>query len=130
NFKKLGLKRLIASCYVDDEFSLFNYEPKKISGYYYEYTGKKNEIIIPTLEDVTHFKGNGDFRSMESVELLKQADVVVTNPPFSLFREHVSQIIKYGKEFLVIGNINAITYKEIFELIKDNKAWMGINMGR
>lgn len=109
---------------------MFNYNQKKSSGYYYEYTGEKDEVIIPTFEDVTYFKNNGDFRSEESLELLKQADVVVTNPPFSLFREHINQIMEYEKEFLVIGNINAITYKEIFKLIKENKAWMGINMGR
>lgn len=130
NFEKLGLKKLIASCYVDKDLNLFNYEQKKLSGYYYEYTGEKDEVIIPTLKDVTYFEGNGDFRSMESIELLKQADVVVTNPPFSLFREHIAQIIEYEKEFLVIGNINAITYQEIFKLIKENKAWLGINMGR
>ncbi|GKW45874.1 adenine-specific methyltransferase EcoRI family protein [Planococcus sp. NCCP-2050] len=130
NFEELGLKKLIASCYLDNESSLFNYNQKKSSGYYYEYTGEKDEVIIPTFEDVTYFKNNGDFRSEESLELLKQADVVVTNPPFSLFREHINQIMEYEKEFLVIGNINAITYKEIFKLIKENKAWMGINMGR
>ena len=72
----------------------------------------------------------GDFRSAESLELLKQADIVVTNPPFSLFREYVSQLVEHGKKFLIIGNINAITYKEIFALIKANKAWLGTNMGR
>lgn len=130
NFEKLGLKKLIASCYVDDEIDLFNQEKEDFSGYYYEYTGGANEVALPTLEDVSYFKGNGDFRSKESIELLKQADIVVTNPPFSLFREHVEQIIKYEKKFLIIGNINAITYKDIFRLIKDNKAWLGINMGR
>lgn len=130
NFKELGLKKLIASCYIDNELNLFNYEKDKSGGHYYEYTGKKNETIIPTLKDVTCFSNNGDFRGEESIELLKQADIVVTNPPFSLFREHVAQIIEYKKDFLVIGNINAITYKEIFKLIKNNEAWMGINMGR
>ena len=75
-------------------------------------------------------KGDGDFRSKESIELLKEADIVVTNPPFSLFREYVDQLIRHEKKFLIIGNINAITYKEIFKLIKENKAWLGINMGR
>lgn len=130
NFKELGLKKLISSCYVENELNLFNYDEEKRSGYYYEYTGRDDEAIIPTLEDVRYFKGDGDFRSDESIELLKEADVVVTNPPFSLFREHVAQIIEYEKDFLVIGNINALTYKEIFKLIKENKAWMGINMGR
>jgi len=76
------------------------------------------------------FKGDGDFRNIENIELLKKADIVVTNPPFSLFREYIDQIIKYEKKFLVIGNINCITYKEIFKLIQNNQAWLGINLGR
>lgn len=130
NFKKLGLKKLIASCYIENEKNLFNFDNPNSNGYFYEYTGKPNEIVIPTLKDVTYFKEDGDFRSLECINLLKKSDIVVTNPPFSLFREHVAQIIKYQKKFLVIGNINAITYKEIFNLIQKNKAWMGINMGR
>jgi len=70
---------------------------------------------------LTRLKGDGDFRSPECVELMKQSDVVVTNPPFSLFREYVAQLDEHGKEFLIIGNINAVTYKEIFKLIKENK---------
>jgi len=73
----------------------------------------------------TPLKQNGDFRSAESIELLKECDVVVTNPPFSLFREYIAQLIEYKKKFLVIGNQNAITYKEIFPLIRDNKIWLG-----
>ena len=73
----------------------------------------------------TPLKQNGDFRSEESIELLKECDVVVTNPPFSLFREYIAQLIEYKKKFLVIGNQNAITYKEIFPLIRDNKIWLG-----
>lgn len=130
NFKKLGLKKLIASCYVNNELNLFDQLENKSGGFYYEYTGGINEVPFPGLNDVTYFKDDGDFRSAESVELLQQADMIITNPPFSLFREHIAQIIEYEKDFLVIGNINAITYKEIFKLIKDNKAWMGINMGR
>lgn len=130
NFKDLGLKKLISSCYLDNKITLFNHDQEKHNGYYYKYTGKEDEVIIPTLEDVTYFEDDGDFRSKESIELLEQADVVVTNPPFSLFREHIAQITEYEKEFLVVGNINALTYKEIFKLIKENKAWMGINMGR
>lgn len=130
NFKKFGLKKLIASCYVDNELDLFNQFDNKSRAFYYEYTGDIDESIFPNLSEVTYFKGNGDFRSVESIELLKQADIVITNPPFSLFREYIAQIMEYKKKFLVIGNINAITYKEIFKLIKDNNAWMGINMGR
>lgn len=70
----------------------------------------------------------GDFRSLQCIELLKSADIVVTNPPFSLFREYVAQLIEYDKKFLIIGNVNAITYKEIFSLIKDNKLWLGVSI--
>lgn len=131
NFHNLGIKKLISSCYVENDINIFNFKEKNfINGFYYEYTGKKEETLIPTKDDVIFFNGNGDFRNQESIELLKSADVVVTNPPFSLFREHIDQIIKYNKKFLVIGNINAITYKNIFNLIQNNDAWMGINMGR
>lgn len=77
---------------------------------------------------VKKLKGDGDFRSEECIEYLKQADIVVTNPPFSLFREYVAQLMEYDKEFLIIGNVNAITYKEIFPLIKDNKLWLGASI--
>ncbi len=106
---------------------MFNTETNS-NGFFYEYTGNKEEK--PNASNVIYFRGDGDFRSQESINLLKQSDIVVTNPPFSLFREYVAQLIKYDKKFLIIGNINAITYKEIFKLIKDNKAWLGINLGR
>ncbi|MFH1591444.1 MAG: adenine-specific methyltransferase EcoRI family protein [archaeon] len=77
----------------------------------------------------SHLKGNGDFRSNECIELLKEADIVVTNPPFSLFREYVLQLVKYGKKFLILGDQNATTYKEIFSLVKDNKLWFGYDNG-
>jgi len=84
------------------------------------------DILIRSDKNVlTKLRGNGDFRSAECVEMLKEADVVVTNPPFSLFREYVAQLIEHGKKFLILGNKNAITYKEIFPLIKDNKLWTG-----
>ncbi len=73
---------------------------------------------------LTLLKGDGDFRSPECIELLKEADIVVTNPPFSLFREYVAQLVEYDKKFIIIGNVNAITYKEIFKLIKENKIWL------
>lgn len=130
NFESLGLKKVISSCYVDNDINLFNQFDDKTGGFYYEYSGGDNEKKYPSLEDVTYFEGNGDFRSEESIELLKQSDIVVTNPPFSLFREYIEQVAEYNKGFLVIGNINAITYKEIFKMIKDNRAWMGVNMGR
>lgn len=129
NFKELGLKKLVASCYKERKIDLFSNGDFE-SGFYYEYTGGKGESIIPGPNDIIHFRGDGDFRSTESVQLLKQSDIVVTNPPFSLFREYVAQLVKYNKKYLVIGNINAITYKEIFKLIKENNAWLGINLGR
>lgn len=130
NFKKLGLKKLIASCYKEQSLDLFNIDSEISSGFYYEYTGKESEPVIPSLNDVTFFNGDGDFRSGESIKLLKKADIIVTNPPFSLFREFLAQIMYHNKQFLIIGNINAITYKETFRLIEENKVWMGINMGR
>lgn len=127
NFKSLGLKKLIVSCYREQDIDLFN---DKTNGtcFFYEYSEDKNGNVC--LSNVVHLNGNGDFRSQECISLLKLADIVVTNPPFSLFREYVAQLIKYDKKFLIIGNINAITYKEIFKLIKNNKVWLGVNLGR
>ncbi len=149
NFNALGLKKLIATCYdgspiAQQELALFptdESEPKR--------KAYKVEISeVPDLDgngstDLTdvqlllkssdhnvkaELKENGDFRSPECVELLKQADIVVTNPPFSLFREYIAQLVKYDKKFLIIGNQNAITYKEIFPLIMKNKLWLGLTM--
>jgi len=94
---------------------------------YLEYTGDKNGDNIPNPEEIgiKKLKGDGDFRSKECIDLLKQSDIVVTNPPFSLFREYVSQLVEYDKKFIIVGHQNAITYKEIFKLIKDNKLWLG-----
>ena len=83
------------------------------------------ELLKSDSNTISTLKGDGDFRSDESVELLKQSDIVVTNPPFSLFREFISQLIEYDKKFVVLGNINAITYKEIWPLIQDNRIWIG-----
>jgi hypothetical protein len=129
NFNELGLKKLVAACYQEQKNDLFNTVESE-NGFFFEYSGKVGEKSKPNSDDVIHFKGDGDFRSPESIKLLKQSDIVVTNPPFSLFREYVAQLIKYDKKFLIIGNINAITYKEIFKLIKENRAWLGINLGR
>ena len=116
NFEFLGLKKLITTGYKADG-----------KGVVLIYEGDKNgnrrvdneEIVVKELN------GDGDFRSEECIEYLKQADVVVTNPPFSLFREYVKQLMDYGKKFIIIGEQNALTYKEIFPLIKDNKIWWG-----
>ena len=129
NFKELGLKKLIAACFREQLRDLFNTREDE-NGFFYEYTGTDGEKEKPSSTDIVYFNGDGDFRSSESIELLKQSDIIVTNPPFSLFREYVAQLVKYDKKFLIIGNVNAITYKEIFKLIKENKAWLGINLGR
>lgn len=131
NFEKLGLKKLITTCYKNQDADLFS-ENKSEKAIYLEYTGDKNGDNIPNPEEIgiKHLKGDGDFRSRESIELLKQADIVVTNPPFSLFREFVAQLVEYDKKFIIIGHQNSVTYKEIFKLIKDNKMWLGYGFNR
>lgn len=126
NFEKLGLKKLITTCYKNQERDLFSQHDSE-QAIYLEYTGDKNGNNIPDPEEIgiIPLKGDGDFRSKESIELLKQADIVVTNPPFSLFREYVAQLIEYDKKFVIIGHQNAITYIDIFPLIRDNKMWLG-----
>ena len=126
NFEQLGLKKLIATCYKSQNADLFS-ENKSERAIYLEYTGDKNGDSIPNPEEIgiKHLKSDGDFRSKECIELLKEADIVVTNPPFSLFREYVAQLVEYDKKFIIVGHQNAITYKEIFKLIKDNKLWLG-----
>ncbi len=126
NFEKFGLKKLITTCYKNKQMDLFSQNDSE-EAIYLEYEGDKNGNNIPDIEEigVKPLKGDGDFRSAESIELLKQADIVVTNPPFSLFREYVAQLIEYNKKFLIIGHQNAIAYKGIFKLIKENKIWLG-----
>ena len=109
NFTEIGLKKIICTCFIKDG-----------KGKYFE-CNEQNKIVY-------NLEGNGDFRSPECVELLKEADIVVTNPPFSLFREYVAQLVEYGKQFLIIGNQNAIKYKEIFPHIIENKLWLGLTM--
>lgn len=119
NFEFFGLKKLITTGYKADG-----------KGVCLVYEGDKNgnKVADDNEIQVTELNGNGDFRSEECIELLKQADIVVTNPPFSLFREYVAQLVEYDKKFLIIGNMNAITFKEIFPLIKDNKLWWGVSL--
>ncbi len=148
NFNALKLKRLVATCYAGSQVAgkqldLFETEQKASE----EKERIPHKIVINEVKDVngdgridladvewlikngknvlTKLEGDGDFRSAECVALLKEADIVVTNPPFSLFREYVAQLVQYGKKFLIIGNKNAIHYKEIFALIKANKLWVG-----
>ena len=151
SFNFLGLKKLIATCYAGSpianrELSLFDDEPPEDKT-----TRNPHKIEIVEVDDynkdgavdladveyllrnkknvLTRLKGDGDFRSQECIDILKQADIIATNPPFSLFREYVTQLDEYKKKFLVIGDLNAITYKEIFKLIKDNKVWLGFDNG-
>lgn len=113
-FTSLKLKKLISTHYNEGGTS-----------YKLEYTGGDDNDLKLGIK--TDLEGDGDFRSEECIELLKEADIVVTNPPFSLFREYIAQLMEYEKEFLIIGNKNALTYKELFPLIKENKIWLGNN---
>lgn len=110
NFEYLGLKKLIATYYNKKNNPTCWIISKNIDG------NKLENFLI---------KGDGDFRSIECINFLKEADIIISNPPFSLFREYVSQIIKYKKKFIIIGNKNALTYQEIFSLIKNNEIWIG-----
>lgn len=126
NFEKLGLKKLITTCYKSQERDLFSQNDSE-QAIYLEYDGDRNANRVPDPEEigVKPLMGDGDFRSDEAIALLKQADIVVTNPPFSLFKEYVAQLMEYDKRFVIIGTMHAITYKEIFKLIKDDKMWLG-----
>lgn len=121
NFQPWGLKKLIAT----------HYEPnQKNFSYKLEIKPDKHgQFSLLNPPEVTPLENNGDFRSAGCIELLKEADIVVTNPPFSLFREYVSQLVEYDKKFLIIGNQNAVTYKEIFKLLMENKIWLGYYAG-
>ena len=129
NFEYLGLKKLITTCYKNQNVDLFSTN-KFEQGVYLEYLGDLNQNNIPDDHEISksHLKGDGDFRSEECINLLKNSDVVVTNPPFSLFREYIDQLIMFNKKFLIIGNVNAITYKEVFKLFQENKIWMGASI--
>lgn len=145
-FNKLKLKKLIATCYINSAIAGTKFKISKNEKY------KPYKAIVNVVRDansdggidmvdvvdlfnngeneLVELKGDGDFRSEECIEILKEADIVVTNPPFSLFREYVATLMEYNKKFIIIGNINAITYKEIFPLLKENRVWLGTGMGR
>ena len=118
NYEFLGLKGLICT----------KYNPNG-KGKKYEYYGDLNGNNYPDEEEVftSELEGDGDFRSEECIGLLKKCDIVCTNPPFSLFRQYIAQLFEYNKDFLIIGNVNAISYKEVFPLIKENKMWLGVS---
>lgn len=152
NFKRLGLKSLITTSYkpspvANTQLGLFG-DDKTLQPEKGRPKVNANKFVINEVGDINGdgsfslldiaeqlkankhnewqpLEGDGDFRSSECVELLKQSDIVVTNPPFSLFREYVAQLVEYNKKFVIIGNMNAITYKEIFPLIKEDKLWLG-----
>jgi len=154
NFNKLGLKQLITTSYkpspvANTQLQLFG-DDKSLPKSKGHPKITANKFIINEVRDIdedgefnlkdvakqlkankhnewTPLEGDGDFRSDESINLLKQSDIVVTNPPFSLFREYIKQLVAYDKKFLIIGNLNAITYKEVFPLLKENKVWLGNN---
>jgi len=154
NFKRLGLKQLITTSYkpspiANTQLGLFG-DDKTATAHKGRPKITANKFIINDVHDMdgdgafnmndiadqlkanksnewTPLDGDGDFRSEECIELLKHSDIVVTNPPFSLFREYITQLFKYNKQFLIIGNLNAITYKEVFPMIKTNKVWLGNN---
>ncbi len=151
NFNFLKLKKLIATCYkgspiAGEQLMLAGFEDPQLKlevriPHKIEITEVKDEngdgaidlsdveYLIKNKKNVlTRLKGDGDFRSEECIKLLKEADIVVTNPPFSLFREYVAQLIRYNKKFIIIGNQNAITYKEFFPLLMENKVWMGCSI--
>ena len=129
-FEALGLKRLITTCYKNQTPDLFSQHDCE-RAIWLEYTGDRNGNRVPDPEEIGihYLNGDGDFRSEECIELLKQADIVVTNPPFSLFREYVAQLVRYGKKFLILGNQNNITYKEVFPLFMKNQIWLGYKAG-
>ena len=120
NFEFLGLNKLICTSYGEGE------ENGKIC----VYKGDKNGNGVPDIDEWEQYElnGKGDFRSEECIKLLEEADIVVTNPPFSLFREFVAQLFEYDKKFLIIGNLNAITDKDVFPLIKNNQMWLGCSL--
>lgn len=126
NFEHLGLKRLITVCYKNQTPDLFSMNTCE-RAIWLDYRGDRNGNHVPDPKEIgiRELKGDGDFRSEECIALLKQADIVVTNPPFSLFREYLGQLMEYGKQFLIIGHQNAIHYKEVFPLIRDGKIWLG-----
>lgn len=150
NFNKLGLKKLIATCYAtspiaNQQLTLFDViggeeenrdKPyKAVVTKVYDKTGDGgvdmfdvSELFKSGENELTELAGDGDFRSKECLELLDEADIVVTNPPFSLFRDYVATLMEHRKKFIIIGNVNAITYKEVFPLIMNNEIWIGASI--
>lgn len=130
NFDFLGLKKLITTCYKSQRMDLFSQNDSE-EAIKLEYTGgAPNSLPTPDDIGVTPLKSDGDFRSQECIDILKEADIVVTNPPFSLFSEYVAQLANFDKRFIIISHQNTITYKKVFPLIKGNKMWLGYGFKR
>lgn len=130
NFGVLGLKKVIATCYKNQDVDLFSQGDCEKAVYQIYEGDKNNNRKVDNEEiEVRYLEGDGDFRSKECVELLKEADIVVTNPPFSLFREFVALLLKHNKKFLILGSQNNVTYKEIFPLLMTDKLWLGYYSG-
>ena len=130
NFERLGLKKLITTCYQNQQIDLFS-NHTETQAIALSYEGEKDGGRIPTIENIgiIELAGDGDFRGEEASKFLEEADIVITNPPFSLFREYISLLTDSEKEFIILGNQNALSYKEIFPLFIDNKLWLGRNNG-
>lgn len=128
-FEALKLKKLIATCYKSQDTDLFSQgTSERAICQIYEGDKNGNCVVDDNEVGIIQLKGDGDFRSEECIEILKQADIVVTNPPFSLFREYIAQLVRFDKKFIIIGNVNAITYKECFSLIQRGKMWLGASI--
>ena len=128
-FEALGLKRLITTCYKNQTPDLFSqHDCERAISLVYDGDKNGNRVPDPGEIGIHELQGDGDFRSAECIELLMQADIVVTNPPFSLFREYITQLFAFQKKLLILGNVNAITYKEVFPLIQENKLWLGASI--
>lgn len=130
NFEFLGLKKLVTTCYKSQKVDLFSQNDSEQATKLEYLGGAKNSLPTPDDIGVTILKGDGDFRSQECIEILKEADIVVTNPPFSLFSEYVAQLASLDKKFIIIGHQNAITYKDVFPVIKSNRMWLGYGFKR
>lgn len=129
NFKWLGLKKLITTCYQNQNVDLFS-ENNTEKAIYLEYDGTTVNNSLPNIDEIgiKELKGDGDFRSAECIELLKQADIVVTNPPFSLLREYIQQLMNYNKKFIILGNINNLATKDLAPYLINNQLWLGVSI--
>ena len=121
NFRSLGIREIVSSCYRGRKPSLLDADTQPERGLAMRYDGMTCESY--------RLQGSGDFRSAECIDLLKHSDIIVTNPPFSLFREYIAQLMEYGKKFLILGNMNGVHYRDIFPLFMGNQIWLGINNG-